>query len=128
MNLESFISEMMKMTVMGRLWHWATDSAQHHVTYEKFLTQNEALTDSLMESAMGNDWELNFSQIGVQRAQLSEYSHSEAKQQLKTYRRMVEEARGVIEKANQEGGAELDTILDDVTELISKTIYLLKLQ
>ena len=43
MNLEKLVSQMMHMTVVERLWHWTRDNAQHHVTYEKFLTQNDSL-------------------------------------------------------------------------------------
>jgi len=128
MQLENLVSHMMKMSVMGRLWHWATDNAQHHVTFESFLTQNETLTDSVMESAMGNDWELDFSKIGVSEAVESNYQISSARSSIKDLREAVAKAKEEIGSCGHTGADELITVLDDVTENCSKTLYLLKLK
>ena len=61
MSLEPLISEMMSINTKARLWHWMTDIAQHHTTFEQFLTQNEVLTDSFVESSLGNDLPLKLS-------------------------------------------------------------------
>jgi len=128
MTLEKLVSSMMSMSVNGRLWHWTTDVAQHHTTYENFLTQNEQLTDSLVESALGNDYSLNFSQVGVKNAVSEEYSLEHSKNEIKKYRSKVLEMKTSLSDAEAAGSEELVTILDDVTELSSKTLYMLKLK
>ena len=128
MPFEKLVSEMMKMNVLARLWHWMTDRAQHHTTFEQFLTQNETLTDSLMESAMGNEQGMNIGKIGVSQALESQYSIEGARGQIKAYRSQVIEFKKGLEGSSQEGADELITILDDVVELSSKSLYLLKLK
>lgn len=66
--VEKLVSDMMRLNVMARLWHWSTDSAQHHVTFEQFLTENESLTDRFVESTLGNDIAISLSKIGVKDA------------------------------------------------------------
>jgi hypothetical protein len=127
-NFELFVSSMMTINTKARLWHWMTDIAQHHVTFETFLTQNETLTDSLMESAMGNDFELDLTKIGVRDGLESEYSIERAKGELKVYRETVIESKAYFEGSKQRGSEELMTILDGVVELTSKTLYLLRLK
>jgi hypothetical protein len=128
MKIESLITQMMTVNVRARLWHWTTDNAQHHVTYENFLTQNELFTDSLVESALGNDRSIDFTRVGVKEGTLNEYKHSETIADLKAYRSVVAEAKAVMEKEG--GGANLEfiTVLDNVTENISKSLYLLRLK
>lgn len=128
MNLENLISEMMTMSVKARLWHWSTDVAQHHVTYEAFLTQNETSTDSLVESMLGNDTKLDFSKVGVQAAVVKEYSLENTQAILKEYRDTIFKSKQALEEVSRSSSNELITILDDVTELVSKTLYLLKLK
>ncbi len=65
MNLEFLISSMMKLNIKARLWHWMTDTAQHHTTFEQFLTQNETLMDSLVESSLGNEVSIEFKNIKI---------------------------------------------------------------
>jgi hypothetical protein len=127
-GMEALISNMMRMNTMGRLWHWMTDTAQHHTTFEQFLTQNETFTDSLVESTLGNDIALDFALVGVKEAIQPAYSLTHALDEIKAYRSQVIEARQSLESSNQMGSDELGTILDDVIELCSKTLYLLKLK
>lgn len=128
MNLENLISDMMKMNVQARLWHWSTEIAQHHTTYEQFLTQNELFTDSLVESTLGNDTKLDFSKVGVTNAIVAEYSHSDATKSIQDYRERVFQIKRNLEEVATSANAELITILDNVTETASKTLYLLKLK
>lgn len=128
MKLEPMISNMMTLNTLARLWHWMTDIAQHHTTYEQFLTQNETLTDSLMESALGNEVEIDFSKVGVTNATQSSYSIGSATTALKSYRSSVLEMKSSLENLNTLGSDEFITILDDVVELTSKTLYLLRLK
>jgi hypothetical protein len=128
MNLEPLVSEMMRVNVLARLWHWTTDVAQHHLTYEQFLTQNETFTDSLVESSLGNDINLSFDKIGVTNATLKNYSLDEAKKELNQYRSKVLEVQKSLEASEVQGSSELITILDDAVENTSKTLYLLRLK
>lgn len=129
MNLEKLISTMMRMNTMGRLWHWTTNVAQHHVVYETFLNENEDLTDRFVESAIGNDLNLNFSQIGVEKANQEVYKLDNTQTVIKDYRNFIFEIKSELDKSqDNSAGAELISILDDVTELCSKTLYLLKLK
>ena len=89
MKLELLVSDMMRMNVLARLWHWTTDTATHHTSYEQFLTQNETLTDSLVESALGNDRIINFAEVGVVEAISKSYSLQEARSELMRYRNEV---------------------------------------
>jgi hypothetical protein len=97
------------------------------VTYEDFLKQNEEFTDSLVESSLGNDKDLNFLEIQVN-PKFQPYKLENATTKLKSYRENVSNAKSLFEERNAQGDAELITILDDVTELASKTLYLLKLK
>ena len=128
MNIELLVSSMMRINVMARLWHWMTDIGQHHTTFETFLTQNETLTDSLMESALGNEMKINFSELGVKSAIETSYSIETAKSEIKHYRTQVMETKSALESSDKAGTQELVTILDDVVELSSKTLYLLNLK
>lgn len=128
LNLENTISHMMSMNVKARLWHWMTDSAQHHVTYEQFLTQNETFTDRLMESALGNDMKLNMGEIGVRESFEDQYSHEKSRETLKNYRAFIQESKNTLASQDLMAAEELTTIMDDVLELCSKTLYLLKLR
>lgn len=128
MKLELLVSDMMRMNVLARLWHWTTDTATHHTSYEQFLTQNETLTDSLVESALGNDRIINFAEVGVVEAISKSYSLQEARSELMRYRNEVFKHKQSLSSDESPGGEELVTILDDVTELASKTLYLLKLK
>lgn len=128
MRLEHLVSDMMKMNSMSRLWHWTTDSAQHHTTYEQFLTQNEQFTDSLVESALGNDIELDFSKVGIDKAFVQNYDLAMTKESIGSYRGRLFQMQKNIEEFNNSAGAELISILDDAIELCSKTLYLLKLK
>ena len=128
MKFEQLISSMMKISVSARLWHWMTGVAQHHVSFEQFLTQNQILTDSLMESALGNDYQLNLEDVGVQNAIQKNYSIESVTGEIKNYRQLILESKNHFENSDKNGAQELVTILDDVVELCSKTIYLLKLK
>jgi len=129
MKIESLVSQMMHMTVVGRLWHWTTDNAQHHVTYESFLTQNDNLVDSVVESALGNDISIDFSSgVGVQDATVPSYSVEASKKALNAYREEVVKFQDSLNKSESRGSTELATILDDVVELCSKTLYMLRLK
>ena len=98
------------------------------MAFENFLTQNEAHTDSLVESALGNDMALSFSEIGVQTATVPTYSLEQAKNEIQNYRGQVFESKTALSGTEKPGNEELVTILDDVTELCSKTLYHLKLK
>lgn len=74
MKIEKLIALMMQMNIKARLWHWSTDVAQHHITIETFLTQNEQFTDSFVESVLGNDIKLDISQILIGDTQIPKYS------------------------------------------------------
>ena len=128
MNLETLVSKMMTMNTKARLWHWMTDTAQHHVTFEKFLTQNELLTDSFVESTLGNDLPLNLSEVGVLEGACKNYSLEISTSEIKNYRGLIMEMKNSLDHDNNMGSEELVTILDDVIELSSKTLYLLKLK
>ena len=128
MRIESLVSTMMSLNVKARLWHWITDAASHHTTFEQFLTQNEALTDSLMESALGNDVVVDFTQVGVETSRVPEYRLTQVNKELKNYRSLVRRSQKEFEEIDSEASTELITILDDVAELTSKTVYLLKLK
>lgn len=128
MKIETLISHMMRLSVLSRLWHWTTDSAQHHVTYEQFLTQNEQLTDSFVEAALGNDIPVAFGNVGVGEGFEKGYSLEKSVSEIKEYRKHIYEAKTAFETDHPENAEELINILDDVAELISKTLYLLKLK
>ena len=128
MNLEVLVSDMMRMNVLARLWHWTTDTAQHHVTYEQFLTQNETFTDSLVESSLGNDLPMSFDKVGVKEALIESYSLDKAREELKNFRSRVTEVRSSLDSSDKPSSSELVAILDDVVENASKTLYLLKLK
>jgi len=127
MSLEKFVSEMMTMHVTARLWHWMTGSAQDHVTFEQFSTQNEAYADSFVEAALGNDIKLSLNEIGVKNGMENNYSIESAREQIQNYRSEVAKVKTFLSDGEIPGGDELVTILDDVTILCSKTLYLLKL-
>ena len=128
MQLENFVAHMMAMNVNGRLWHWGTSSAQHHTTFENFLTQNEQFTDSLVESVLGNDIDFSVSKIGVTTNIEAGYDLAAARGQIASYRGQVLELQAELEKIDKHYQSELTSILDNVVELCSKTLYLLKLQ
>lgn len=128
MKFEQLISNMMKINTTARLWHWMTDVAQHHTTFEQFLTQNETLTDSLMESALGNDLDVNLNEVGVREALQKNYTIEAARDAIKNYRAQIFEFKKHFENSDNKSSDEFITILDDVVELSSKTIYLLKLK
>jgi len=127
MELEKFVSSMMEMSVMGRLWHWSTDTAQHHVTFETFLKENEMLTDSIVESSLGYDIKINLSKVGVNGALGGEYSIENARKTISDYRSKIHGFKKELESNDENFSIELDAILDDATELCSKTLYLLRL-
>ncbi len=127
MNLEFLISSMMKVNIKARLWHWMTDTAQHHTTFEQFLTQNETLMDSLVESSLGNDVSIEFKNIKIE-IENEKYSLDSAIKEIKQYRANVSEIKSTLSNKDTPEADELLTILDDVTELSSKTLYLLKLK
>lgn len=127
MELEQFISNMMRMSVHGRLWHWGTDIAQHHTTFETFLKTNEELTDSIVESSLGYDVKLNLSQIGVESALGGSYSIDNAKKLISDYRESIHAMKKKLDSSNESFSTELDAILDDASELCSKTLYMLRL-
>ena len=128
MELEKFVSEMMSLGVYGRLCHWATSSAQHHTTFESFLTQNEQFTDSFVESALGNDVDLKIDKISINVSLDGKYDLKVAKDMIKNYRKQISEMQETIGKTNPNAEGELVGVLDDLVELCSKTLYLLKLQ
>lgn len=127
-SLEILISHMMTMNILARLWHWRTDSAQHHKTYENFLNANEELVDRLVESALGNDVTLSFAKIGVQEALENNYSLEGAIKKIKHYRSEISKAQSQLSSDSFQGNSEMAAILDDAIEQASKTLYLLKLQ
>ena len=128
MEFESFVSEMMSMNTYGRLWHWGTDSAQHHVTYEKFLTQNETFTDSFVESLLGNEVAIKLEQLAIKADLKGGYSLSSARTTIDGYRKSVRKLQEQLGGSDAGYNDELATILDDVNELCSKTLYLLSLK
>ena len=128
MKLENFVSEMMSINVYSRLCHWATSSAQHHTTFEAFLTQNEQLTDSFVESALGNDLEFATDKIEVKALLNGSYDLNTARDRIKSYRANINKVQQEISKNNPDAEGELVSILDDLIELCSKTLYLLKLR
>ena len=128
MPLETFVSDMMRINNLARLWHWTTDRAQHHTTYEQFLTQNEQFTDSFVESILGNDLPLALDKVGVQNAFVKTYDLTGVREEISSYRQTIVQAQKNIEEFNQPASSELVSILDDVVELCSKTLYLLKLK
>lgn len=127
LNLERFISNMMTVNVLARIWHWKASSAQHHVTYESFLNENEKLVDRLVESALGNDISISFEKVGVKEAMEDSYSLENSVQRIKNYRLEVSKMQSQLSSKTSQGNNELTAILDDVIELASKTLYLLKL-
>lgn len=128
MQFENFVSEMMKINTLARLWHWGTDIAQHHVTYEQFLTQNTQFTDSFVESLMGNDHEFKVAAVDFKVSLEDGYSLNASREHLVTFRSRVVSMQETLEKESFPGSTELVTILDDVVEGTSKTLYLLKLK
>ena len=128
MGLEKLVSAMLNINIKARLWHWMTDTAQHHTTFEQFLTQNEASTDSFVESALGNELEINLAKISVTEGKCPSYSIDSSREEIKNYRLSINEMKTVLEKSDKLGADELITILDDVIELSSKTLYLLSLK
>lgn len=128
MKLENFVASMMRMNTLGRLWHWGTSSAQHHVTFEKFLTENEQHTDSFVESIFGNDVNFQVSNVNVQATIDGAYDLATARDEIKRYRSNVREIQAALGNEGAEYEAELTAILDGVNELCSKTLYLLNLK
>ena len=128
MQLEKLVSKMMTMNNKARLWHWMTDSAQHHTTFEQFLTQNETLTDSFVESMLGNEIPVDLAKIAVVEGRCEKYSIADARSEIKSYRLLINEMKFTLDKNEQLGTDELITVLDDITELSSKSLYLLSLK
>ena len=128
MQFEKFISEMMRINTMARLWHWSTDTAQHHVTFEQFLTQNILFTDSFVESLMGNDQPFKVDTVDFNVSLSEGYSLDKARAELMSFRSNVVSMQDVLEKEKLPASSELIAILDDVVEGTSKTLYLLKLK
>ena len=128
MKLEAFVSNMMRLNSLGRIWHWGTDNAQHHVTFEKFLTENEQFTDSFVESVLGNNIDFDVSGLNITATLGSKYSLEDARAEIDSYRSSVRELQGEIESKDSSYQGELVGILDDVIESCSKTLYLLKLK
>lgn len=128
MNLESLVSDMMRINVLARLWHWTTDVGQHHLTYEQFLNQNETFTDSLVESSLGNDIAMSFDKVGVKDAMIEAYSLDKSRKEIENFRSRVSEFRASLDSNDKPSSPELVAILDDVVENASKTLYLLKLK
>ncbi len=127
MSYEVFVSEMMSISVYGRMCHWATPSAQQHVTFETFLTQNEQLTDSFVESIMGNELQFSPDKLNVSSSLGGVYGIDSAKSRIKSYRKKINEMQSAIADKKIAAEGELVSILDDLIELCSKTLYLLKL-
>jgi len=128
MKLEKSVSLMMEISTKARLWHWRTGIAQHHVTYEEFLNQNKVFTDSFVESALGHDIDLDFSQIGVQQSLEKKYSLEASQKEISEFRSHISGLQKELSESSLNAADELIAILDDVTELCSKTLYLLKLK
>ena len=126
MKKETLVTDMFKINVQARLWHWATPVAQHHTTFEAFLAENEQNMDRLVESILGNTEEFDVSAVQVSDAVMGDYDLSKAKATILEYRDTVHAAKkklsddSVLEE-------EMSVILDDVLESCSKTMYLLKL-
>jgi len=127
MSYEVFVSEMMSIGAYGRMCHWATPSAQHHTTFETFLTQNEELTDSFVESIMGNEIEFKAEKLKMTSSLDGAYNIDSAKNKIKSYRAAIKEMQELIGAKKIAAEGELVSILDDLVELCSKTLYLLKL-
>ncbi len=127
-NLENLVSYMLKMNVLGRLWHWSTPVATHHLTFESFLTTNETLTDRIVETILGNDGDLNLSQVEVTGVHVSGYSIDKARAEILHYKDHLNEVRREIGSGDQKQLEDLLVIIDDLNELCSKTLYLLKLK
>jgi len=128
MKLENFVSNMMRLNNQSRLWHWGTSSAQHHITYEKFLTENELLTDSFVESVLGNGIDFKTNEIEATFSIKKGYSLEDSKGEISDYRNSVRKLQSVFENSGEAYQTELSGILDDVAELCSKTLYLLSLK
>ena len=128
MQYENLVSKMMTLNNLGRLYHWATDSAQHHVVFEKFLQENEQHTDSFVESILGNDIAFNIGKLSIISKDDEGYSLEKARQEISNYRSIVRKFQGELEKIEDGHSNELTSILDGVIELSSKTLYLLKLK
>lgn len=129
MNFEPFISSMMSISVLGRLWHWTTDTSQHHRVFEDFLTKNEDLTDSFVESILGNDLKMNiFEYVGVKDSTITNYNLTDIRNTISNYRDKVINLQNSLNESDINAHSELVVILDDVVELCSKTLYLLKLK
>jgi len=105
-----------------------TDSVQQHTTFETFLTQNEAFTDSFVESALGNDIQLSFKELTINQSKAPSFDIDLSRNEIKSYRKLVSQFKNKLTESKLDGSDELVTILDDVTELCSKTLYLLKLK
>lgn len=128
MKLEKFVSNMMRINSKARLWHWGTDIAQHHVTFEQFLNQNILNTDSFVESMLGNNHDFKVNEVSYSMGLETSYNLEAARKEITDLRTEVKEMQSTLEKENIEGSNELITILDDVVELTSKTLYMLKLK
>ena len=129
MKIEKLVSSMMTMSVKGRLWHWLTPNAQHHKVFEDFLNQNTELTDSLVESALGNSLKIALEKaVAVKEGLVPSYSIDSARKDLSTYRDEARKAQDELDLADEGAKNELTTILDDVIELCSKSIYMLRLK
>ncbi len=128
MKLEGFVSNMMKINSQARLWHWGTDIAQHHVTFEQFLNQNILNTDSFVESLLGNNHDFQVNNVDYSVKLETAYSLESARNTISNFRSEVQDMQSTLEKEGIPGSGELITILDDVVELSSKTLYLLKLK
>lgn len=129
MKIEKLVSSMMTMSVKGRLWHWLTPNAQHHKVFEDFLNQNILLTDSLVESALGNNMKVGLEEaVAVKDGVVPSYSIDSSRKVLEDYRDEARKAQESLDVSDEGAKNELTTILDDVIELCSKTIYMLRLK
>ena len=129
MKIENLVSGMMTMSVKGRLWHWLTPNAQHHKVFEDFLNENILLTDSFVESALGNSLDVALEKgVSVNKGSVDSYSIDSARKDLAAYRDEARKAQEELDLKDEGAKNELTTILDDVIELCSKTTYMLRLK
>lgn len=125
--IEKTISKMMKLNAVSRLRHWKTDNAHHHKVFEDFLLQNMNNMDSLVESVIGNDYQLDFGRIEFS-VDCTKYSLPDILEDLKDYRVHLKMLQNWLQEEKIPGASEYIQIIDNGIESVSKALYLLKLK
>lgn len=106
--------------VQFQKWHWQTKSYAEHMTFGAFYDGIKTLKDTFMESYMGQHGRVIGGEYTLK---FVDYSKGVAVKYLKSMKSKLSEIKPKFENCG-----DLQNIIDEMTALVTKTLYLLTLK